>query len=158
MENKDYPLDILLKGAGVELVDKKPASLLEDYKQVIQNICKSLSEHSSKDYNSGKTTQIIKEKLIKEYHLDKVLYSEITNFVYGLDDQTLGNYLSNLDKLCRDAQQDTDDKYKAIVLRIYDHSQLAVVQTQNVKEQVAYQIDSEIKNAVETFQKNIQSV
>ena len=75
------------------------------------------------------------------------MYSEITNFVYGLDDQTLGNYLSNLDKLCRDAQQDTDDKYKAIVLRIYDHSQLAVVQTQNVKEQVAYQLDSEIKKS-----------
>ena len=48
MENKDYPLDILLKGAGVELVNKKPASLLENYKQVIQDICKSLSEHSSK--------------------------------------------------------------------------------------------------------------
>ena len=86
------------------------------------------------------------------------MYSEITNFVYGLDDQTLGNYLSNLDKLCRDAQQDTDDKYKAIVLRIYDHSQLAVVQTQNVKEQVAYQLDSEIKKAVETFQKNIHAI
>ena len=66
MENKDYPLDILLKGAGVELVNKKPASLLENYKQVIQDICKSLSEHSSKNYNSGETTQIIKEKLIKE--------------------------------------------------------------------------------------------
>lgn len=48
MENKDYPLDILLKGAGVELVNKKPASLLENYKQVIQDICKSLSEHSQK--------------------------------------------------------------------------------------------------------------
>lgn len=96
-------------------------------KNKIKEICESLSKDSS-SYNPQATIQLISDYKRKEFYLNRILYSDISAYIYTIDDQTRDNFISNTDQLITYAYCDEnqiDIEIKGMIVRICDHSNLA---------------------------------
>lgn len=105
-------------------------------------ICHSLSV-TSKDYDANETISLINNYINQTEKLDRILYSEISNFLFSVEssdkkDDDLGKIITNVDKLLQTSESDRSlsNDCKSIILKIYDHSQLVVYQIANSKNQI----------------------
>ena len=67
-------------------------------KRKINGICKALSLNT-KDYDPQKTVENIASYILSNNKLDRILYSEISNYVYSLEMSERGVFATNLEKL-----------------------------------------------------------
>lgn len=105
-------------------------------KEQIIKICESLSYDADK-FNPEVTYTVIKTYTKSSSRLPRVLYSEITNYVYSLSTEERGGFATNIDKLLEYATklpEDNANELQEMVIRIYDHCQLALSQCDNVKD------------------------
>jgi hypothetical protein len=105
----------------------KSGNKYSDSKNKIKEICESLSKDSS-SYNPKATIQLISEYKRDESYLNRILYSDISAYIYMIDDQTRDNFISNTDQLITYAYRDEtqiDIEIKGMIVRICDHSNLA---------------------------------
>lgn len=101
--------------------------------QYIKKICKSLTV-DSEQYDYRKTIETIKKYINLPDGLGRVMYSQISNYVYGLDESERGIFASNIDRLLTCVQREKiNDDCKKIVIKLYDHFQLSVCQIENAK-------------------------
>ena len=104
-------------------------------KRRINGICKALCIET-KTYSPQKSVDSITNYLALKEKIDRILYSEISNFVYSLDVTERGVFATNIEKLllyCLDDSNTVNDDCRKIVIKIYDHFQLILYQIENIK-------------------------
>lgn len=129
-------IDNLFKGRSIKpSVNKR----VEFSRSKIKSICKSLSYESGR-YDPDITIKIICSYLSGKNKIDRILYSEISNYIFSLDMEQRGVFATNVDNLlqkvlddCRDCSDGQKEDCRKIVIKSYDHFQLALHQIENVK-------------------------
>lgn len=102
-------------------------------KQQMRSLCVAFSVPSS-EYESNKMIQEVEGYLKKSDKLDRILYSEISNYLFELNESKRGNFLTNVERLLIDIlvkQNSVNIDVRKIVLKIYDHVQLVTYQIEN---------------------------
>ena len=105
----------------------------------IKRICRSLSK-PTKDYNPAITVKSICTYLSETHKLQRILYSEISTYIFSLDLENRGIFATNVESLLNytlskdfHCENVSNDDCQKIIIKIYDHSQLAGYQVENVK-------------------------
>lgn len=112
---------------------------------------------NTQKYDPQKTVENIASYITSTNKLDRILYSEISNYVYSLEMSQRGVFATNLEKLLLYSLDDDNlvsEDCKKMIVKIYDHFQLALHQIENVNNIFA---DS-IEEAKENLQKQIKGV
>lgn len=145
-QNNNSNTEQLLKTKSGDKITPFPN--LENSKKYMMEICQSLSV-TSKDYDANTTINLIKKYIDQTEKLDRILYSEVSNFLFSVEssddkDDDLGKIITNVDKLLQTSVKDNQlsSDCKSIILKIYDHSQLVVYQIDNSKNQISAGIKS----------------
>lgn len=152
----DDNLDVLLRTTDNTIMSLEQSKKFNNTKRKINGICKVLSMNTQK-YDPQKTVENIASYITSTNKLDRILYSEISNYVYSLEMSQRGVFATNLEKLLLYSLDDNNlvsDDCKKMIVKIYDHFQLALHQIENVNNIFA---DS-IEEAKENLQKQIKGV
>lgn len=99
----------------------------------INYICRTLTMSTTK-YQPEKSVETIKKYIFSSNKMERILYSEISNMIFSLNDEKLGNFSTNIDALLAyslDENTVINTDVKKIVIKIYDHSHLALHQIEN---------------------------
>lgn len=124
----DTPFDSLLSGQNDETEASEKKDRFEIAKEQLRDVCKSFLV-TSVTYNPVETVECIQGYLSLDM---RFMYSEISGFVYGLDDENLLMVNSNLEKLLQYAANSNCDEVKDAILKLYDHFHLALSQIQQI--------------------------
>ncbi len=122
-------------------------------KRNIIKICKLLKTPVN-EYHSEETVEFIR-KHYKE--TDRLLYSEITSYIYSLNDSDQTTFIVNMDGLLHyalDEENEIPIHYQKMIMKIYDHSQLAIYQKSNVQGVFM----SSIGNTTKDMKQDIKSI
>ena len=109
----------------------------------------------TKEYKPEKTVENIDAYLEFSDKMERILYSEVSSFVFSLDMPTRGIFATNVEKLllyALDSKNEVEDDCRKVIIKIYDHFQLALNQIENVNnifadsiEEAKINLHSEIK-------------
>lgn len=129
-ENNDW-FGILTKTDDPK-TKQEPAEhdVLSESKDKIIHICLQLCTES-KEYKPQETLSIIKEYIDPNKNKSRILYSEITNFVFNNDITINGIMESNIQSLLEYAYNESNNvplDSCNVVVKIYDHYNLAIKQ------------------------------
>lgn len=153
----DDSLDILLRTTdSTTMSSLEQSKKFNNTKRKISGICKALSLNT-KEYDPKKTVLNIASYIASTDKLDRILYSEISNYVYSLEMSKRGVFATNLEKLLLYSLNDENsvsEDCKKIIVKIYDHFQLALYQIENANSIFA----NSIEQAKENLQKQIKDV
>ena len=160
ISNYIFSLDIERRGIFATNIDNllqytmnygnvKNAEISDDCKKIVikiysirklNQICKSLSVKSNV-YKPECTIRLITDYLSEKNKIERILYSEISNYIFSLDIERRGIFATNIDNLLQYTMNygnvknaEISDDCKKIVIKIYDHFQLALHQIENVKD------------------------
>lgn len=87
----------------------------------------------SEQYKPERTVDSI-DKYIKENPLERLLYSEISTFIVGLDEEARATVSTNLETLISYVlDNEVSDNIRKICIKLYDHFQLNLIQIENAK-------------------------
>lgn len=160
MERKNDGLDVggLLHPVAppaAESPQKQPG--LERCQRLIQEICASLIQKSI-DYKPEVTVERL-ARYVGDVAGDtpqRLLYSEISHFIFSLGLDARGDYVSNLDKLISyiDGLPQERRTCREYAIKLYDHSQLAIYQTENA----ANVLQAQIEEIEHRFQKDLKAL
>lgn len=142
MENK---VNRLLKQDNGLPVSKLNSKKLRYTKRKINSICTSLT-YPIEGYQPHKTIESIKSYLSSNDKMDRILYSEISNFIFALDIWERNRLNTNIDELIQyilEHEKDVDEDCRKIIIKIYDHSQLVSYQIGSAENIVANGIEEE---------------
>lgn len=149
-------LDVLLRTTDNTTISLEHSKKFINTKREINAICRELTLESQK-YDPQETVENINAYITSSDKLERILYSEISNYVFSLEMAQRGVFATNLEKLLlyslNENNNITEDSKKLIV-KIYDHFQLALHQIENVNNIFA----NSIEEAKENLQKEIKSV
>ena len=152
----DDNLDVLLRTTDNTKMSSEQSKKFNNTKRKINAICKALSLETQK-YNPQKTVENINTYIASPNKLDRILYSEISNYVFSLEMSERGIFATNFEKLLLyslDDENNVSDDSKKLIVKIYDHFQLALHQIENVNNIFA----NSIEEAKENLQKQIKGV
>lgn len=152
----DDNLDVLLRTTDNTKMSLEQSKKFNNTKRKINGICKALSLETQK-YDPQKTVENINSYIASPNKLDRILYSEISNYVFSLEMSERGIFATNLEKLLLyslDDENTVSDDSKKLIVKIYDHFQLALHQIENVNNIFA----NSIEEAKENLQKQIKGV
>ena len=123
---------------------------LENSRRRIVGICNSLKT-SSQEYKPEKTVISIKKYIDEPVKMERILYSEISNYIFSLEPNERGTFATNAEKLLSFSYSDSacDSDCRRIIIKIYDHSQLALYQIENASNIVTAGIE-DTKNNLQT--------
>lgn len=123
-------------------------------KKFLRRLCGYLCV-DTKQYVSMQTIEFIKEYTAYPNKLDRILYSEISNFIFSLDLEKRGAFLTNVEVLLIDLEKDDlDVDCRKLIIKIYDHTQLAIHQVEAVNRISA----TTIGDAKESLRKEAKSM
>lgn len=157
-------LDVLLKTDDKSTVSLESSKKYINTKRKINGICKALSKET-KDYDPAKTVENIQNYLDNKDKMERILYSEISSYVFAMDMNARGIFATNVEKLMiyalnANSEEISEDCCKMIV-KIYDHFQLALNQTENVKMILGSSIEEtkiNLKNEIKGVEKEYISI
>lgn len=157
----DDNLDVLLRtkdDTTMSLEQSKKFNNIKfnNTKRKINGICRALSLETQR-YDPQKTVDNINSYIASPNKLDRILYSEISNYVFSLGMSERGIFATNLEKLLLyslDDKNAVSDDSKKLIVKIYDHFQLALHQIENANNIFA----NSIEDAKENLQKQIKGV
>lgn len=107
----------------------------QNTKMETRTICEALTLETEK-YEPQKSIEGINHYISSTERLDRMLYSEISNYIFSLNLRERGVFTTNAESLLLyslDKSKEVSDDSRKIVIKIYDHSQLAIYQTENAK-------------------------
>ena len=91
-------LDALLKTDDKTTVSLDSSKKYINTKRKINGICKALSKET-KDYDPAKTVENIQNYLENKDKMERILYSEISSYVFAMDMNARGIFATNVEKL-----------------------------------------------------------
>lgn len=127
---------------------------IEDTRKIMLNLCKSLSV-TSNEYNPSDSIECIREFVESQNKIIRILYSEISNYIFNIETEEKRGILgTNLDKLMIGAheKENLEEDYLKIIIKIYDHYNLAVQQIKKSKDIVT----NEVVNTKEEFREEMR--
>ena len=136
-------LDVLLRTTDNTTMSLEQSRKFNNTKRKINGICKALNLETQK-YDPQKTVDNIDSYLSSPNKLDRILYSEISNYVFSLEVAGRGIFATNLEKLLLyslDEKNSVSDDSEKMIIKIYDHFHLALRQIDNVKNLLAIGIE-----------------
>ena len=139
MTNK--ALDNLLKSDETATSPHTRLSQFEYNKRKIIGILASLRKPSDQ-YEPQKTISSIRSYITAG---DRILYSELTSAIYAMDEEERGTVTTNLDSLTAytfDESNGVEDDIRKIVIRLWDHFNLACIQADNANHVLALGVES----------------
>lgn len=123
--------DILLKTQeNTEIHKQTNDDIFKNSKFKIKKLCRALCL-PAKDYKPEKTIEAIKRYIAEKSTKERILYSEISSYVYGLTIEDQGNFATNIECLvsyANDEKNGVEETLYKIIVKIYDHFQLAIQQ------------------------------
>lgn len=152
----DDNLDVLFRTTDNTTMSLEQSKKFNNTKRKINGICEELSMNTQR-YDPQKTVKNISAYITSTNKLDRILYSEISNYVYSLEMPERGILATNLEKLLLYSLDDNtgiSEDCKKIIVKIYDHSQLALHHIENANNIFA----NSIEEAKENLQKQIKGV
>lgn len=152
----DDNFNVLLRTTDNTTMSLEQSKKFNYTKRKINAICKALSMETQK-YTPQKTVENINVYIAFPNKLDRILYSEISNYVFSLEMAERGIFATNLDKLLLyslDKKNNVSEDSKKLIIKIYDHCQLALHQIENANNIFANSIDE----AKENLQKQIKGI
>ena len=152
----DDNLDILLWTTDDAIMSVDQSKKFNNTKRKINGICKALSMNTQK-YDPQKTVENIVIYMSSTNKLDRILYSEISNYVYSLEMSERGIFATNIEKLLLyslDDKNSVNEDCKKMIVKIYDHFQLTLHQIENANNIFA----NSIEEAKENLKKQIKGV
>lgn len=172
MGNRKKDLDCILKTDdatkenGIDSLEN--SNKYNNTKKQINTFCKNFNTQSS-IYNPEETVELLNSYLNTAHKLDRILYSEISSYIFGLTSDNRGIFLTNVEKLLvyvLNQKKSMNEDIRKIVIKIYDHVQLATHQIENasnifgnsivdVKDKFSQEIE-EIKKEFRDELKNIE--
>ena len=135
-----------------------PEDVLKNSRWRIKNICKAFCL-PAKSYDPRKTVTSIENYVKEKTNRERILYSEISSFVYGLQAEEQGNFATNVECLLAytfDENNNIDDLICKIILKIYDHFQLSVHQ-KNLNSETNEVVKSHLAESIAEANKAIEN-
>ncbi|NCC87010.1 MAG: hypothetical protein EOM05_03955 [Clostridia bacterium] len=129
----DSKLDALLKTEDDSDISVDNSNKFSNTKREINSICRALCIETQK-YDPQKTVANIDKYLQSNNKIDRVLYSEISNYIFSLDTSSRGIFATNVEKMLLYSlynNNQVNDDCRKIIIKIYDHFQLALHQIEN---------------------------
>ena len=117
----DDNLDVLLRTTDNTTMSLEQSKKFNNTKRKINGICKALSMNTQK-YDPQKTVENISAYITSTNKLDRILYSEISNYVYSLEMPERGIFATNLEKLLLYSLDDNNgvsEDCKKMIVKIY---------------------------------------
>lgn len=154
--NKDK-INVLLRTIDNSEPSLEKSRQFSNTKRKINSICKALSLESKK-YSPEITIENISSYIASSNRLDRILYSEISNYIFSLEIDQRGIFTTNIEKLLLyslNEENNVDQDIKKIILKIYDHSQLVLYQIENANNIFINSIE-ESKQSLEKSVKSIE--
>ena len=146
MPNDD--LEKLLRTEDKKTLVIENSSKYNNTKRKMNSICQALSMESRK-YDPKLTVRNINAYIESPDKLERILYSEISNYIYSLEMEQRGIFATNVEKLLLyslDEKNHVGADTKKIIVKIYDHFQLAISQIENANNIFAASIeDAKVK-------------
>ena len=113
--------------SGTEAEPTESARKLNAAKSQLRYICQHLL-HESDKYNPEQTVKSI-GNYIKNNKIGRILYSEISSFIFGLNESERATASANLDTLISYVlDNEIDPDVQKISIKLYDHFQLNLIQ------------------------------
>ncbi|MCI9137542.1 MAG: hypothetical protein HFH48_08255 [Lachnospiraceae bacterium] len=156
-------VDLLLKRDDNTESGSSEYASLENSRKFIYNkrsinaVCKALCLEGNL-YKPEITVKNIKDYLESKEKIDRVLYSEISNYIFSLDMSKRSTFASNVEMLLLyvlDENNSVSPECREMTIRIYDHFQLALHQIENANNIFAQSIE-EAKNNLNQEVKGIE--
>lgn len=154
MANDD--LDKFLRAENNSTISLEQSKEFANTKRQIRDICVDLSTNS-KDYKPERTIFSIESYTSLAIKLDRILYSEISNYIYSLEASERGTFATNIEKLLLyslDKNNSANEDSRKMIIKIYDHFQLALHQIESTNNILA----NSIEDAKENLQEQIKGV
>lgn len=133
---------------------------LIESKRRMRVICLSLSTDTVL-YDPVDTVSSIQTYISKPSKIDRLLYSEISGYIAGLDEKSRGVFTTNIEKLLQyvleDSNSVTDDTRK-ICIKLYDHFQLNIIQIERANTITKEGISKAMENEVENLHSEIKGI
>lgn len=154
MKNSNEDTNVLLRtnepedNTFVNNAHTQKVNQFEITKTKLNEICAGLTRETQK-YDPNETIKAIESYICVSGKLDRMLYSEISSYMFSLEDEDRGIYTTNLDKLMSttlNQNHEANEECQKIILKIYDHSQLALRQIENTNNIFANSIDEAREN------------
>lgn len=152
----DDNLDLLLRTRNDSPMSLEQSKKFNNTKGKINELCRDLTLETQR-YNPNSTVKKINSYISSADKLDRILYSEISNYVFSLDMAKRGIFATNLEKLLLyslDDRNNVNDDSRELIIKLYDHFQLALHQIENSTNIFANSIEEAKKN----ISKEIKSV
>lgn len=126
---------------------------VDDQCKFMHRICKSICR-STIDYNPEKTIITLKKYINsnKDDKGNRLLYSEISKFIFELNEEQFGMFQTNIDALAEYSLRSSElnNDLKRLVMKIWDHVHLVMAQKDR------FENDKEFVNSV--LQQNIEQI
>lgn len=149
--------EFLRKNDGTKIVSLEKSKKFNNTKRGITNICADLSV-PSKVYSEENTISIIESYLKDKDKMDRILYSEISTYVFAKNLVERGVIVTNVEKLVvyvLNNYETISPDCRKIVVKIYDHVQLASHQVNNFENMLSTSID-DLKENLENELKGLE--
>lgn len=133
MRDSKTPLDSIIRiDEEDESFSLKNSKEYQNTKGQLRTLCQELNVQPS-DYKPDVTVNTISGYLNKSDKLDRILYSEISSYIFGLKENNRANFLTNTERFFLYTLSSTTvtNDVRKIVIKIYDHVQLANRQIEN---------------------------
>lgn len=140
---------------------KKVNEKLEITKKIICDLCGSLMVETS-SYRPESSIECINSFLNSESKMERILYSEISNYIFYLDgEEKRGIFATNVDNLLKYVNNE-ENKIKMdvlkITIKIFDHFHLALHQIENVNNIIAAAISSSKEEVKKELRKEFKGM
>lgn len=125
-------------------------------KQFTRKICRDLTIDSL-DFKSDKFVETIQNYLDSTNRMDRMMYSEISSYIFGMEEWERDTLISNIDAVLRYSLNEKNKIKKDccdIIIKIYDHAQLAYQQTNTAERFFA----ESVENAKESIKDETKGV
>lgn len=145
---------------GEEKISATAPQKIINSQSMLNEICRSLGKPSQR-YKPEKTLELIKSYMKEPEKVERVLYSEISNYLFSLDDSMRGIFFTNIDKLLNYVYNDLNNcsiDTRRLIVKIYDHSQLVTYQISNATNIVANGTEKAKENIKNEIQKDIKRI
>lgn len=128
MGSKNQNVNKLLQRDDKKKVTPSQNEVIQNSRKMISHICKTISY--SPGYDPQKTLNAISSYINNEKYLSRLLYSQISAYIFSLSEEECSNFTSNVSALLSYTMEtkNCDPQMQQMIIRIYDHSDLAIRQ------------------------------
>lgn len=122
--------------SGPEVQPTEAAKKINEAKRQLRYICQHLL-HKSDQYKPELTVKSIESYIKANSICGRILYSELSSFIVGLDEADRATASANIDGLLSYTlnNNEVSDDVKKICVKLYDHFQLNLIQIVNAEKE-----------------------